>query len=296
MGEAVSPLKPNPDYRPNPARAVYVQGVINQQLIDRLTPRIVELQSQSRDPITVYIDSPGGATATVEALLRLLSASNQDFSPACRIITVVTAKAGSSAADLLSSGDYAIAYAEAAILYHGVRTSLDRPITVESASFLAESLKSGNDKYAMALANKSNSRFVFCYTLLRGKFDDYRNRLKAPGNLSDINCFIGLLSELLSENARKILKQAEQRNARYDSLLNHINKLVNKSKRVAGVKRVADMESLVLRGIINFELSSNKDKSWTFREKGLAQLSDDFLLTFEFFTSYVSEQLTRLCG
>lgn len=101
---------PDKHFRPDPERGVFVNAPIDQDLLDRLTPRIVTLQSASRDPISVYIDSPGGSTLTASVLDRLLRASNQDFARPCRIITVVTSTAASAAADLLSSGDYAIAY------------------------------------------------------------------------------------------------------------------------------------------------------------------------------------------
>lgn len=298
MVKRSAPTKPDPDFRPNPNRAVYVQGVINQQLVDRLTPKILEFQHDSRGPITVFIDSSGGMTSTVESLLGILSASDQDFSPPCRIITVATARAASSAADLLSSGDYAIAYPGAAILYHGVRTSLDRPLTVESASYLAESLKLGNDRYAMALANRSNFRFVFIYASLSNEFSEYRNRSKATASVSDMECFVGLIRDRLSPNAKSVLEQAEQRNARYEALLDHIFKLVrrSRSKRASSPKRRADMEYFVLRGIIDFELSTHKDVSWTFRDGGLAELHDNFLLSQEFLQNYESQQLRRMCA
>ena len=88
---------PDPDFRPNPNRAIYVQGLIDQQLVNRLTPKIISLQSQSRDPITIYIDSPGGLVAHMQALLNLLTASNQDFAAPCHLITVVTTQAASAA-------------------------------------------------------------------------------------------------------------------------------------------------------------------------------------------------------
>jgi ATP-dependent protease ClpP protease subunit len=203
-------------YRPNPERGIYVQGTIDQSLIDRLTPGIISLQSQSRDPITVYIDSRGGSTVSSEALWRLLTASDQDFSLPCRIITVVTSRAASAAADLLSSGDYALAYADSTLMYHGVRYPLDNPITVEAASFLAESLKSSNDRYAMILANRTIERFIFRCISMNQEFDTYRRN--APG-ASDLQCFGALARARLSPQAIQVLEQAQQRNSRYEQLV-----------------------------------------------------------------------------
>src|SRR3989442_15484916 len=102
-------------------RAVHVNGMINKDLVSRITPQILKLQSLNRQPITVYIDSPGGAVISMEHILRLLKLSNQDAESPCHIITAVTMRAASAAADLLSSGDYAIAYPTSTVLYHGLR-------------------------------------------------------------------------------------------------------------------------------------------------------------------------------
>jgi ATP-dependent protease ClpP protease subunit len=70
-------IERNPNYRPNPNRAIYVQGEINQLLVDRLTPQIISLRSLNSEAVTVYIDSPGGNIALMETLLHLLTASDQ---------------------------------------------------------------------------------------------------------------------------------------------------------------------------------------------------------------------------
>ena len=115
--------------------------MIDQPLIDRLIPEILNLQAQSRGPISVYIDSVGGSVLQAEVLLLLLKASSQDFAPPCRIITTVTSFAASAAADLLAFGDYAIAFPQSTIHYHGVRTIPEHAITAETASGLLQSLK-----------------------------------------------------------------------------------------------------------------------------------------------------------
>ena len=93
-------IVPDPNFRPNPARAIFVLGLIDQPLIERLTPQIVTLCSQNREPITVYIDSRGGSVASAESILRLLQSTDQDGASPCRLITVVTGHAASAAADL----------------------------------------------------------------------------------------------------------------------------------------------------------------------------------------------------
>jgi ATP-dependent protease ClpP protease subunit len=149
-----------------------VQGLIDQQLVNSLTPDIISLQHQSRDPITVYINSPGGNIAHMEMLLRLLAASNQDFANPCRLITVVTSRAASAAADILSSGDYALAYPDSTVLYHGVRMQGDGYITAEVSSLLAQHLRANNDSYAMELARRIEFRFMFRFITSKQEFED----------------------------------------------------------------------------------------------------------------------------
>jgi len=103
-------------YKPNPERAIYLHGDIEPELVSSLTPQILSLQSQSRMPITVFIDSPGGNVESTHDLLELLSVSNQNYEEPCDIITVATVHAYSAAADILTSGSYAIAYPNSRIL------------------------------------------------------------------------------------------------------------------------------------------------------------------------------------
>jgi ATP-dependent protease ClpP protease subunit len=203
-------IVPDANFRLNHNRAVHVSSLIDQGLLDRLTPQIVALCAQSREPITVFIDSQGGSVASAELILRLLQSTDQDGSALCNLITVVTGRAASAAADLLSSGDYAIAYPESNILFHGVRTSLSNPVTVELASFLSESLKLSNDRYAMTLAKKSEVRFMFRFFVLRSAFGEYRTKVN-KANLPDLECFLGMVKEQTSYRAEKIINLAWQR-------------------------------------------------------------------------------------
>src|SRR3954470_19336568 len=99
----------DPAFRPNPNRAIFLSGEISQSTVDALTHQIISLTNASADPISVYIDSPGGSIFHADSLRRLLSARNQDGLQ-CRLITVATTQAASAAASFLSSGDYALAY------------------------------------------------------------------------------------------------------------------------------------------------------------------------------------------
>ena len=96
------------DYRENFARSLFLTGKITQEAAYALSPRIKELRAASGDPITLYIDSPGGSSAVAEGIRFLIKAPDQD-GRRCRLITVAIGTAASAAADLLALGDYAIA-------------------------------------------------------------------------------------------------------------------------------------------------------------------------------------------
>lgn len=282
-------IVPDENFRANPSRAVYVLGTIDQQLVYRLTQPILRLQSLNRSAITVYIDSPGGSIASMESLWRLLTVSNQDSAPPCRIITVATTRAASAAADLLSSGDYAIAQPQSTILYHGSRTFRDMPLTVETTSMLAQILRMTNETYAMELIRKIESRFMFRFLMLKSRFDDVRknNRRKA---ITDTECFLVLVSDSLSNRAKKLFETARQRHERYEALL-------KEAKRKRNFKSVARTEAARIKAIVDFEVENNKnDKNWTFQDGGLTRLNDDFFLLNEHLASSQSERLNRLCA
>lgn len=89
-------------------RSIIVDDVINDDLVRRLTPKILNFRQQSNAPITIGIDSPGGSLESLRVLLGLLRGPNQDGESG-EIYTVAINKAYSSAANLLSYGNYAIA-------------------------------------------------------------------------------------------------------------------------------------------------------------------------------------------
>lgn len=285
----------NPDFRPNPARAIYVQGKVDQALLDRLTPQIISLQHESRDPITAYIDSPGGSTGIANSLLRLLRATDQEGSKSCRLITIATSMAASAAADLLAAGDYACAYTHSTIIYHGTSRSVPHEmVNLQDAFSLTQMIKAGNDRYAMTLANESIGRFVFRYLIERGNFPGYRTSQGKP-NLKDLDCFIGLTSDQLSTDARSVLTRSKDRHHRYRVLLSRAVKKARRTKSFTNPTRLADSEAALLKGIIDFEMSENKADSWSFERGGMTQLSDDFFLLMEYMGTYEHETLRRTC-
>jgi len=287
-------LIPNPNYRANPKRAIFVQGMIDQGMVDRLTPQIVSLQAANRDPITIYIDSPGGSTSSQELLYRLLAAKTQDSEDGCHLITVVTGRAASAAADLLCSGAYAIAYPDSRIFFHGVRTFSDDPLTVTEATRLIEQLRLTNDRYATTLADKSIWRLGWRYVWLRSKFDEYRKGHDPEA--SDLDCFLGLIRPRLSSSADIVVRRALRRNQRYLALFEKIARVAIRRRRFREPKTLADQEAEVLKALVDFELREHsKEINWRFADRGLGQLNADFLLANEYINIYDSPHLKRLC-
>jgi len=267
-------INPNLNYRANPTRAVYVQGLIDDQLVQRLTPQILSLQHQARSPITVYIDSRGGSIASYESLRNILTASDQDLAPPCWIITVVTSEAASAAADLLVSGDYAIAYPESRILYHGVSTLPRQPLTTEDISSTASNLRTMNEDFAASLMDKLEIRFMFRFLDAKNRFDRLRKGA-ATKSMSAAQYFEDVVYDSLSERARTLFETAKRRQGRYQQLLAAVRKA-----RLQ--EATAKTEASIIKAIVDFEVRSHKnDHEWTFRADGLATLNEDFLLLGE---------------
>jgi hypothetical protein len=144
----------------------------------------------------------------------------------------------------------------------------------------------------MALARRSEQRFMFRYVSLRPEFDNYRKQ--QPG-ADDLTCFLGLVEEKLSQRARKVFYQARKRQERYNNLFAHVDQMATKNSRFMKATGV-EAEALIIRAIIQFEMKANKhDALWSFHDAGLSRLSDDFFLLNEFLSSWGSKQFVRVC-
>jgi len=183
-------------------------------------------------------------------------------------------------------------------LYHGVRTLFGDPLTVEAASFVAESLKVSNDQFAIKLARRSNKRFFFRYIAMRGDFDAYRTKTAKP-QLSQLGCFIGMLRERISQAAIQVVGQAEARNRRYESLSAKLWNSRTLNKQIDRLDqpgyRLARVQATMLKIMIDFELANNTDPAWTFVREGTGQLRDDFMLFHEYLGHNQSGHLDDLC-
>lgn len=191
---------------------------------------------------------------------------------------------------MLSSGDFALAYPGSTILYHGVRMQGDIPLTAEVTSLLAQRLRTSDDSYAMELAHRTELRFMFRFMTSKEEFSSIRQ--ENPKLISDLDCFLALISGKLSGSARQVLENAQNRHGRYNALLDSVLR-----KKIPNSKSVAAFEAFRIKAIVDFELRNNKkNEDWSFQADGLQSLTDDFFLLNEYLSLLGNERFQKLCA
>ncbi|WP_321900099.1 ATP-dependent Clp protease proteolytic subunit [Paraburkholderia heleia] len=158
----------------NWGRCIHIDDVIDDQYVNSLIPKILELRRESSAPITVAINSPGGSLAALDVLLGLLTGPDQD-GQVCEIVTVSVRNAYSAAANFLAFGNYAVALPHSEILFHDVRYSGMEDVTPASARIAAARLQNANEEFSLKLATRVFRRLVWNYVDLRGNFNQYQN-------------------------------------------------------------------------------------------------------------------------
>ena len=139
-------------YEANPDRSIFIHGEFDTELFNKHLMQIEKLITESKKPITIFIDSPGGVLNEIISLVNHLNFNEIYF------ISVVPRSASSAAAVLASISDYCIVYPNATLAYHGVRVS-GLELTKERAISLQDNLSSSNDTISNSLANKIFERF-----------------------------------------------------------------------------------------------------------------------------------------
>src|ERR1041384_231272 len=278
------------DYTPNPDRAIWIRGELTKSLLERLRPRILDLTSRSREPITVFIDSNGGSTAAGNRIMVLLR-SGEDGTPACRIITVGLSKAQSAAADLLSAGDFAIASPGCMLLLHGSSIPMTHPIDSKSASWIAQGMSSLNEKHSISLTRRSLPRFRALVSALRPTFDHVRADAKNSG-LSDLYCFQELVRRRLSPGGQKVLKLAADNCGAYRGLLSCFE---SRMRKIGRVKR-ADVEKAMFNASAAFEFRTRRKRlNWGLGNGGLRRINSSFFFLDELFGNANGDGLSSIC-
>jgi ATP-dependent protease ClpP protease subunit len=264
-------LIPNPNFRPDLGRSIQFFGEVTDRLVNELAPKILQYRV-AHAPITVFINSVGGDPAAMDYIYDLLVVKGP-VEKRPRIITVAIGDAKSAAANLLAIGDYAIAYPNASIHFHGVRYSKLEEVTSEFASFIATQLESKNREMASRLAEAGTARLAFHFARLKGNFSKVRVALKDE-KLSDIECLTFCLKELLSSNGIRIITKAVHRWKRIQSLSKEIMPKAAASKKIG-----VEFGGKVLQHIINHEVKERKRNSANqLDEDAVFQIMSDFLL------------------
>lgn len=276
---------PQGAFAPSSARGIFITGVINQDTVDRVTPKILEFREASNSPITVYIDSDGGEVRAARVILSLLKGPQLDGSR-CRIITVATGRAFSAAADLLAAGDFSIAYPHAAILCHGTRRFLNSPITTESALNHSENLRQSNESSAFQLAEQCIDRFLLRYLLL--------NTDAEPGathfNLSAVT---GRLAQRLSSESFSGISEIPSIALERYNRLSQINTYLRPKKQERPGERKAQRQARILKALIDYELKTHKGRDWVL-PPNLNTLQEDFAYVDDYFSALHIQHLNKL--
>ena len=278
---------PNKNYRENPKRSVYISGKIDQALVDKITPRINELRLESTDPITAYIDSPGGSMLLAETIRHHIIAPNPE-GERCRLITVVTSRAASAAADLLALGDYAIAYPFGDLMYHGSSQSPDISLTTEMAADMARNLQRTNELCAVRLARRAFPRFVLRLTQLKDEFSKYVNEPELVGLTA------ALQKNLSSANAR-LVREARTKQGIIGNLSRSVYDHMQRFKGGGKQLTAAEFESEMLRSIVKYRVKHHKKRKdpWLLSESGLQEVTEDFNLLYDFHYGSQKRDLER---
>ena len=227
-------------------RAIFVQGELDDALVSTLTPQILSLRKNTKRPITVFIDSPGGninASRMIQALLR----TPDQMGRTSLINTVVTGRACSGAADLLTSGDYIISYPNAYIHFHGIRTNVEE-ITAEQAGHLQEEMISINKSVATNLAATVFNRMLLNYESVRDQVPFMREALekqlktfdvlKGDGTI-DVPAFVFYLFDKVKEPYKGLLVDCIHKTSRMSSLIKKFSTLAGNRRILPPIVRVA---------------------------------------------------------
>jgi ATP-dependent protease ClpP protease subunit len=265
---------PNRDYRENPKRAIYITGRIDQQLVDRIAPAINEFRFESTDPITVYVDSPGGSIMLAETIQWHLKAPNPDGKK-CRTITVVTSRAASAAADFVAQGDYAIGYQYADLVYHGSRVPPGEDLTTEMAALMARNLQQTNEYHAARLTRRAFPRFILRLSQFADQFKEYVNGKELSVLTKPLR---GELSRDNGELVREALKRQRTIGDLSGSVSAHLRKFKNNGRNLS----TAAFEAEMLRAIVKHKTRVHRHDSWLLSDTGLQEVSDDFNLLHDF--------------
>jgi hypothetical protein len=269
-------------YRENPGRALHVLGPISHESVTRLTPEITRLRAERGVPITVYIDSPGGSTRAMDALLTILRTPDHDGREH-PLTTVVTQLAASAAADLLVSGDYAVAYPGAIIHYHGTRTSAD-DLTVENAQVVAGNLQHANEQFALRLGLRIISRLLFLLTAHRSVIDDDPQTVDLTSPAAVIAALMERRLQELAPSYAEWVRQARKQQLDTTGLVDVLVLQLFPSDQTNDNEPWPEFEVRLAKALLDYELGrSDRPAQWTLSGAGWEDYRRHFFQFLDFF-------------
>jgi len=195
-------------------RSIYVKGEIDESLFQTLAPQILRLTERSSQPITLLIDSRGGSIEYAARILGLLRAPVHGR-PRPHIITVAIGDACSAAADILSEGDYVVAFRHARLLFHGTRAI--REVSRENVEAIEGALELEDVRAARRLAVSVFRRFLSLYAQHSEQVAAAFRNAHQNGNeeqdltdkrVVDVAALIGVLRRRIGGSAGEVLNRA----------------------------------------------------------------------------------------
>ncbi len=302
----------------NPERAIYIYGEIDEGLVLRVSREILLLHHASEEPITVFIDSAGGAAACAATIAGLLRNSGPQGN--CRRInTVATGRACSAAACLLAMGDYIAAYPHSHIFFHGFQARPET-VTAESAIDLQKELVSDNLTAARQLASTVFDRWLSVYSKLQKEIEDARAQLKdlseydllVGENTIDLPCFVLALSQHVGKPYDVLLQECLDRTAVFYSIVAEYRKTVESPKQLAAsvvaalkaARRDKERKLQIRRQVHLLDvLLANRlarDEEWLLDEEDFVALGQSFrdlqTVADGFFQDELLDQLAQYCN
>jgi ATP-dependent protease ClpP protease subunit len=267
-----------PEFRINPDRSVEVFGEFNDELANKLLPTIARLRKapHGQEPVTVFINSPGGDMRVLEILDGALNCQDQD-GHTIPVVTVVMGNAFSAAADLLVYGDYAIAYPHSTIYFHGVRYGEVRQITAERARRTTEDLRRSNLEVAYKLARCMMPRIVHRYAILKNKFGRLRKG-SHDENSHQLECFVQAIKPKV-ESATYLKIHAAMEHLR---TARSLSKSIIPAARLKSRNRPVKQDEKVLCALVRHVVEKNAGTEWRLDEDGVSAVVNDYLILIDY--------------
>ncbi len=130
-------------------RILFISGDITEELAQETNRALLILASESREPITIVIDSGGGSTDAGLSIIDMMKLTG------CRIKCICTCLAASMAAIIFSQGDERILLPHARVMLH--ETKISARFTAGSATLreMTDSLNQTDKVLKKLLADKT---------------------------------------------------------------------------------------------------------------------------------------------